>query len=172
MDIEKEFKVFPKIPRYEGTMTITEKIDGTNAQVAIFENGQVMAGSRNRWLSVTDDNFGFAKWVKAHEDTLRIGLGIGIHYGEWWGQGIQRGYGLKEKRFSLFNTKRWQGNPNLPACCQVVPLLYQGKISEWAIYTALTMLRGKSIAVQGYDDPEGIVMRHDKTGYVWKVFFE
>ena len=31
----------------------------------------------------------------------------GRHFGEWWGSGIQRGYGLDEKTFSLFNAYRW-----------------------------------------------------------------
>ncbi len=31
------------------------------------------------------------------------------YFGEWWGSGVQRGYGLQkgDKRFSLFNVSRW-----------------------------------------------------------------
>lgn len=39
---------------------LTEKIDGTNAQVYIADDGRVVAGSRTRWISPEDDNFGFA----------------------------------------------------------------------------------------------------------------
>ena len=102
-----EFVAFPKIPRLVRDIIITEKIDGTNASVYVGEDGQVMAGSRSRWITPTDDNFGFAKWVAANADELRTGLGIGTHYGEWWGAGVQRKYGLTEKRFSLFNVSRW-----------------------------------------------------------------
>ena len=72
------------------------------------------------------------------------GLGEGIHFGEWWGLGIQRNYGMNEKVFSLFNTKRWISVPSanageaitdvetgkdryvVPHCCNVVPVLYEG----------------------------------------------
>ena len=53
-------------------------------------------------------------------------LGVGQHFGEWWGFGIQRGYGLHERRFSLFNTGRWSDPAVRPACCGVVPVLADG----------------------------------------------
>jgi hypothetical protein len=87
-------------------MIVTEKLDGTNAQVHITDDGRIFAGSRNRWITPDADNFGFARWVAEHEEELRA-LGPGSHYGEWWGSGIQRRYGLDEKRFSLFNVGRW-----------------------------------------------------------------
>jgi hypothetical protein len=79
--------------------------------------------SRSRWITPDDDNFGFAAWVEANRDEL-LTLGPGRHFGEWWGSGIQRGYGLPkgEKRFSLFNVSRW--GESRPACCHVVPVLY------------------------------------------------
>ena len=86
------FEAFPSIPRLKRNCVISEKIDGSDAQVYVGEDGLVLAGSRNRWLTVESDNFGFAAWVKAHEDELRTGLGPGRHFGEWWGAGIQRPY--------------------------------------------------------------------------------
>lgn len=169
--MEKEFQVFRKIPRYEGEMVITEKIDGTNGLVAIFEDGEVKAGSRNRWIVPGDDNFGFAKWVHEHEDELRTGLGVGYHYGEWWGGSIQRGYGVKDKRFSLFNVDRWKDDPSLPACCSVVPTLLHGQVSEDATFTILKDLDiNGSYAAPGYDKPEGIIVYHKKSRYMWKVY--
>jgi hypothetical protein len=106
-----EFVEFPKMARLTRDCIITEKIDGTNAQVyicrmddylkatqAIASNGDLFmfAGSRTRWITPDADNFGFAAWVKDHSDELWT-LGEGRHYGEWWGRGIQRGYGLTEK---------------------------------------------------------------------------
>lgn len=72
------------------------------------------AGSRSRWLTRGADNYGFAAWVQQNRNTL-VRLGVGLHFGEWWGSGIQRGYGLQpgDKRFSLFNVGRWVGHPVL-----------------------------------------------------------
>jgi hypothetical protein len=125
-----EFKPFAKIPRLSREILITEKIDGTNGIIAIGENGEFQVGSRNRWLTdelghIQEDNAGFARWAIEHRDSL-MNLGVGYHFGEWWGKGIQRGYGLNEKRFSLFNVSRWSDNAVRPMCCSVVPVLYQG----------------------------------------------
>src|SRR5687768_16084610 len=100
--MDQEFRPFGKIARLNRDVVVTEKIDGANALVAVGEDGTVRAGSRTRWIAPGDDNFAFAAWVDKNIDALR-GLGPGFHYGEWWGAGIQRRYGLTEKRFSLFN---------------------------------------------------------------------
>jgi hypothetical protein len=104
-----EFQEFPKIARLNREIVVTEKIDGTNASVYIgADGGEFLVGSRTRWITPEADNHGFARWAHGHEEELRT-LGPGHHYGEWWGSGIQRGYGLEkgEKRFSLFNVERW-----------------------------------------------------------------
>ena len=59
-----EFIPFPKIARLSRLAIVTEKIDGTNAQVTITEDGDIFAGSRSRWITPEDDNYGFAR-VKA-----------------------------------------------------------------------------------------------------------
>lgn len=121
-----DFEEFQKIPRLKRGCVITEKIDGTNAQVYISDEGIIQFGSRSRYITPADDNYGFARWAEAHKDEL-IKLGPGRHFGEWWGSGIQRGYGLKngDKRFSLFNVGRWTPE-TLPACVGLVPVLYEG----------------------------------------------
>lgn len=157
-----EFTEFPKIARLTRQCIVTEKIDGTNAQVYVTEDGRVLAGSRNRYVTPDADNYGFAAWVKAHEDELRQGLGVGRHYGEWWGSGIQRGYGLEkgEKRFSLFNTSRWNAETK-PACCHVVPVLFEGEFSTEKIDEVLSDLRDLgSAASLGFMRPEGVVIYH------------
>lgn len=106
-----EFKPFPKIARLNRECVITEKIDGTNGCVIVTPEGEVHAQSRNRVLGADTDPFGFALWVERNRDALRDLLGPGYHFGEWWGQGIQRGYGLSERRFSLFNVARWGDVP-------------------------------------------------------------
>ncbi len=154
-----EFEGFPKIARLKRECLITEKIDGTNAQICITPEGLVLAGSRSRWVTPESDNFGFAAWVKAHEEELRT-LGEGRHYGEWWGAGIQRRYDQTEKRFSLFNAWRWNDqNPNRPVCCGVVPNLYTGPFSTDAASTAIERLKTQgSVAAPGFMKPEGIVI--------------
>lgn len=130
------FVEFPSIPRLFRDVVVTEKIDGTNASIHISEDGQVLAASRTRYIVPLADNFGFAKWVETHADELREGLGVGQHFGEWYGSGIQRGYGLTNgvKRFALFNVGRWWSPLNdvvvpmsemkvPPACCEVVPAI-------------------------------------------------
>lgn len=153
-----DFVEFPKIARLSREIVITEKIDGTNAQVFVSEDGKVRAGSRNRWITPDEDNFGFAAWVRDHAAELRQ-LGPGRHFGEWWGSGIQRRYGLSEKRFSLFNTSRWA--LERPSCCDVVPILYLGQFSTQAVDDAINDLRQNgSRASHGFMKPEGVIVFH------------
>lgn len=185
-----EFAEFPKIARLSRECIISEKLDGTNACVFIAPLGEfegalayhagleVWAGSRNRWITREADNFGFAGWVEQNVEKL-VELGPGRHYGEWWGSGIQRGYGLKEKRFSLFNASRWarhgaelqpipSADPRIekwqerpPTCCDVVPVLYRGTFETMAVNIALSLLAtGGSVAAPGYMNPEGVVVWH------------
>jgi hypothetical protein len=156
-----EFKPFQSIPRLKRNIVITEKIDGTNGIVHISDDGQtVTAGSRNRWVTPEHDNYGFGAWVAANAEELKR-LGPGYHYGEWWGAGIQRRYGLSEKRFSLFNTSRWTDDTVTPACCSLVPVLYNGPYDNGAIEQVCENLRNLgSVAAPGFMDPEGIVVFH------------
>lgn len=165
-----EFRAFGKIPRFRHRpVIITEKIDGTNGIIHVTNDGRIFAGSRNRWLTLEKDNMGFARWVNEHAEELLTGLGPGTHYGEWWGQGIQRRYGLDHKRFSLFNVGRWN-DENKPACCHVVPTLVIDTRVEFAIETALEKLTlCGSVAAPGFMDPEGIVLLHTASGQLFKV---
>lgn len=164
------FVPFPKIPRLKRGCIITEKIDGTNAQIVVGDDGSVRAGSRKRWIYPGDDNFGFAAWVKQNEDELRE-LGPGQHFGEWWGLGIQRGYGLHERRFSLFNSGRWSNER--PSCCGVVPVLYAGDFSTNTVDQVLDTLRETgSQAAPGYDRPEGIIVFMTASQHLYKVLAE
>lgn len=188
-----DYPKFGSISRRYRPITITEKIDGTNGLIHIqrceddsdkwglcIGNGfHIRAGSRNRWLTEQDDNFGFAKWVTENHLTLVDDLGEGMHYGEWWGSGIQRGYGLTngEKRFSLFNTSRWGipemtnfTTPNLT----VVPTMYANwPNSDAVIHEALETLRIRgSFASEGFMKPEGIVIWHQQGRFYEKVTLE
>lgn len=168
------FRAYPKIPRLFRTVVVTEKLDGTNASVHVLEDGRVLAGKRADYCTPEKDNFGFARWVKDHEEELRVGLGFGVHFGEWWGAGIQRRYGLvgDDKRFSLFNVKRWTDDVR-PKCCGVVPVIYEGPFSEVAVRAALLELQQKgSLAVPGFMKPEGVVVYHVAAGQAFKATIE
>lgn len=174
-----DFVGFPKMARLSREVIVTEKIDGTNAQIFITDDGDVFAGSRTRWVTTSDDNYGFAKWVEFHKGDLLSGLGPGRHFGEWWGQGIQRNYGLKEKRFSLFNVLRWAAfgaepqrlpyaDPRIekyqdiaPECCSLVPVLWRGIFDTLSIDEMLLILKmNGSLAAPGFMNPEGVVIFH------------
>ena len=219
-----EFTPFPKVPRLSREVIITEKIDGTNASVhiqevpslATEENAQrqivpglnrvlyeesiffVQAASRKRFITPDDDNFGFAAWVRDNAEEL-VKLGAGSHFGEWWGRGVQRGYELDEKRFSLFNTGRWadqhvggndmsDGREYTPECCRVVPILWRGMFDELGtpaysnggscvipnkLQRMMTDLYVKgSTAAPGYRNPEGIMIYHTAANQMFKKTFE
>lgn len=200
-----EFKAWPKTPRLGNEeMTITEKIDGTNACVCIFpvpvdeqqgmlDNGVpegfelaklgddvYLFGAQSRTRMITPgkntDNAGFAAWAYENYEWLIRTLGLGRHYGEWWGSGIQGGYGLAkgERRFSLFDVWRWEQGLD-PTCAPeelwVVPTLYRGPSSDFAIEKALYDLRnGGSVASPGYMNPEGIIVSYKLTRQSYKAF--
>jgi hypothetical protein len=195
-----EFKAWPKISRLYRPVTITEKIDGTNAAVGIrevpFEQAStsrtgrpvyrtedgdnkcylVYAQSRSRIIAPGNDNHGFARWVYENASTLVTDLGKGLHFGEWWGQGIQRGYGLTEKRLSLFNTGVWEAKradfttPQL----DVVPIVSEVEVfSTLAVHAALENLRTfGSFAELGFMQPEGVVIFHHASRQMFKVTLE
>lgn len=213
-----EFQEFPKIARLSRECVITEKIDGTNASVVIEaaeliadwtgsaatpwltkvtgadgKDYGIAAGSRTRYITIHNDNHGWANWVLAHASEL-VGLGPGRHYGEWWGSGIQRGYGRQkgEKFFSLFNVARWHaegtepyisvsGDPRLPpksseaapACCSVVPVLYRGEFSTEVVGTQIERLRALgSVASPGFMKPEGVICYHVAANLYFKKTIE
>jgi hypothetical protein len=180
------FETFKKIPRLGRTVIITEKLDGTNAQVFVPPDpGLPLAiGSRNRWITPgkTTDNYDFARWVMDNEEAIRR-LGPGRHFGEWWGVGIARRYGISERRWSLFNVGQWTEQElrdrGLPSNVHVVPTLVT---AEWSptnleglepAYKAIQQLTEQgSVAAPGFMNPEGIVIRHSASGQLYKWTFD
>lgn len=158
----------------------------------------VGAQSRNRLISPEQDNFGFAAWVRDNAQALVDTLGVGRHFGEWWGSGIQRGYGLSkgEKRFSLFNVSRYNPFNNLEGLfdaqyegggdlfpilpgLDLVPVLTWGESDSDISWVAdqlgatLRFLREKgSLAAQGFMRPEGVVLFHSRSGQTFKHYLD
>lgn len=189
-----EFEAFPKIPRLRREVAVTEKIDGTNACIQIMpislmgeqgsplplaetrlSDGEVYglwAQSRSHFVTPgKKDNYGFAGWVQRNFLELAQ-LGPGKHFGEWWGNGIQRGYEQGAKRFSLFNVARWQpGRDTPPSIVSVVPLLGYAQFHD--IDALLDKLRTEgSVAAPGFMKPEGIVVWHSQSKQSYKVLLE
>lgn len=171
-----EFQPFPKIARLNRDVIVTEKIDGTNAAIGVDEAGNVWAQSRTRLITPEQDNFGFARWVYDNALALSDALGPGLHFGEWWGSGIQRGYEQKRKRFSLFNTARWHPmstGVELPDLLDVVPILYEGMFDPFWLNIAIQRLREQgSAAAPGFMKPEGVVIYHTAARSMFKVTLE
>jgi len=202
------FEEFKPIPRLFRDVTISEKIDGTNGQIYIRDTmdglvteqeplveldvlgfGEmgvvskiyVNAGSRSRWVynRKGEDNSGFAAWVVERAPLLVEILGPGRHFGEFWGSGIQRKYGLTgdDKRFSLFHPKwitilreRLINDKPIPKGLGTVPILYEGIFLTREVEDCLFKLRTfGSIAAPGFMDPEGVVIYHTAAQQYFKT---
>lgn len=186
-----EFTPWPKTPRLFRDVVVTEKLDGTNAAIQFhpageFQDGSelcfvanladgtysVAAQSRNRLVTPESDNHGFAAWVYDNAASLFEDLGPGTHFGEWWGQGINRGYGLHEKRFSLFNTEKWFGASFSTPRLRVVPVLRREQFDTDTLSELVEYLnRWGSIAAPGFMKPEGICVYHTAARQVFKYTF-
>lgn len=162
------FEEYPKIKRIGAAdMTITEKIDGTNAQVVIKDNEIILVGSRKREIRVGDDNFVFAAWVQDNCEGLIEFLGEGTHYGEWAGPGIQKNpLYLEKKMFFLFNTHRnpqekFEAIGDLVPDLRGVPVIHTGHFNLYDINKTLrSLMEGGSYVEEArvHARPEGIVI--------------
>lgn len=183
-----EFVEWRKIFRFYRDFEITEKIDGTNGVLywtpAMGEPGglaevdglALYAGSRNRWLSLDADNHQFAEWATDNATALRP-LGPGYHFGEWMGYGIQRGYGLSEKFFLLFDFDRFaklqaEAGYRIPVGCVPHIADVPGDQLNERITEILDDLRAKGSWHNGFERPEGIVLKHKQSGVRFKVLLE
>jgi hypothetical protein len=145
-----------------------EPLERSTSCHTLYHN--VYAGSRSKWLKPNkqQDNHGFAQWVYDHVTELVRIFGLGRVYGEWWGQGINRGYGLTEKRFSIFNPD-FEFKTDPKGLVSKVPVLYRGLFDTTKIEEILNTLREKgSVAVPNYMKPEGLVCYHLAGGHLYK----
>lgn len=98
------------------TFTGRIKIHGTNAGIGIDNEGNYWCQSRERILSLTQDNAGFFVYANKNKDffskiltdimNLYEASGV-IVYGEWAGKGVQKGVAVSEleKSFYVFGVK-------------------------------------------------------------------
>jgi hypothetical protein len=197
-----EFEKWPSIPRWANdTITITEKIDGTNAAVIILpyhvdhepliQDGYAKAWgpydaqvsdlvtfavqSRKRFIKPgkDTDNAGFAGWAFERAPEFISTLGYGKHYGEWWGRGIQRGYDLDHKKFSLFSPWRYDTvDVSKVENLDIVPTLFSGGVEGYLAISIIlaTLEKEGSKAAPGFMRPEGLIVQSALTGAKYKAF--
>lgn len=164
-----EFKAWPKTTRLCSKCVITEKLHGSNGAVIfhVYEvNGErtikIAAQTRNRLVSIKDDQTGIAMWALLNYQTLMedliqedadgsIKLGTFYHYGEF----MTRGH--KEGHFYLFNTKRWGASQFLTPTLKTVPVLFEGEYYEGVVEEMLEDLRTNGSRVHPGLPAEGVV---------------
>jgi hypothetical protein len=148
----------------------------------------VYAQSRNRIIRPVrhtedkgSDNYGFAQWTFDNAKALVRTLGPGLHYGEWWGQGIARKYDMDRKVFSLFNTSRWRHldvpearlSLGIPNELRVVPVLYVGQLDSEDVLASMRLLESHgSYASPGFMQPEGVCVYLPSVRQTFKVTFD
>lgn len=189
-----EHVAFPSIPRLNRMTIVMEKLDGSNVAISVNDDGTIHAQSRKKIITPADDFKGFARWVADNADELKRTLGFGLHYGEWWAQGMgSRKYGVNEKRFSLFNTSQWHSTFNEQTMsgvdadeavgdtvcveaplCHVVPVIcVAASLKSPEVIGAIDKLKAHgSYAVPGFMNPEGIVIFHTASMSYFKELCE
>lgn len=111
------------IPLPELEFVGTTKLHGTNSGVAMdVDSGEIWVQSRNNIITPESDNVGFARFVQEHAPNFRALLASAkiVHglrrffpgdtlviYGEWCGQGIQKGVAVSQlpRMFVVFGIR-------------------------------------------------------------------
>jgi hypothetical protein len=200
-----KLKRFGVTPELFGDVTLCEQIDGhaigihiealkanPDGEVGVKPGDVLFYGAggnanfyrvwvQNRQRIVTPDQHdvhGVASWARAHAAQLAETLGPGIHFGEWWGYKICRGYGLGpgDRRFSLYNTARWGfiDGTQVPSL-YTQPVLWEGNFLEgWAtIRNEMDgLLNHGSVASPGYRHPAGVVLYHHSADVMMQHTFK
>jgi len=179
------FKGWPKTTRRKSKCTISEKLNGSNGALAfgvkaeINENNvyvitvEMAVQTRNRIVTVKDDQTGIAKWAEKNKETLINDLvyfdpvpkpGLYYHYGEF----MTRGH--KEPHFYLFNTRRWTGVNFQTPTLKVVPVLYEGVYYDGVVEECLEDLRQNGSKVHSNVPAEGVVIYYQGNDTVFKDY--
>lgn len=170
---------------YERTETYRRPSDGTlvggdesSHPGIVVGDHVVFAQSRKKVISPGADNYGFAWFVRDNARELAASLGEGRHFGEWYGKGIQSGYGATEKRFALFNVARWAevaALGALPWGVTTVPLLYEGVFTDTCVQSALSSLTttgSRAVGARRGFAAEGVVVYFKQANQSFKVLLE
>jgi len=159
-----------------GKCYVFPKIDGTNSQVWLGDDGQVHCGARNRELSLDKDNAGFMFWASEH-NTLRHALETLNFYfpncrvvGEWLVPHNLKTYAdTAWRRFYIFDIIKADGShvpyesySTILAECDyldyIVPLRVISNPTTENLYKCL---EGNNYLIKdGEGDGEGIVIKN------------
>lgn len=165
-----EFQAWPKTTRLCSKCVITEKLHGSNGALIFHvysdEDGKptiaLAAQTRNRLVTIKDDQTGIALWMYMNHQTLvsdlvqldddgQPKLGTFYHYGEM----MTRGH--SEPHFYLFNTRRWGASQFLTPTLKTVPVLFEGEYYEGVVEEVLENLRTNGSRVHPGLPAEGVV---------------
>ena len=122
---------FPDIPQFRNTIKLVReraehdgvplptltfvgsvKLHGTNASVVFPLEGGFYCQSRSQVITPEADNAGFARLVENNKDLFsRLDKSGVVVYGEWCGQGIQKGVAISQapKQFIVFAVRLMDG---------------------------------------------------------------
>jgi hypothetical protein len=159
----------------DGKCYIFPKIDGTNASVWYDEDTGLQAGSRNRVLSIENDNAGFCSFVYENIDLIRFYLNEDnrhlIFYGEWLVPHSLKTYRKDAwRRFYVFDILDTRTGLMLPyedarGFCEdfkldyIPPLVLITNPTEEDLYLALLKC-GQFLIEDGQGQGEGITIKN------------
>lgn len=167
VDIERLKDRFAEAFKVGEHITITEKIDGANASIAVGEDGKLIAFSRRNELTPENTLQGFYGYVQSLDPTM-ISCVLGTRYiffGEWLVKHTIKYPQEKMKQFYVFDVWDteieqyipWEQTKQMAEFCglKMVPVFYDGPFTSWEdIYSYV----GKT-EMGGEPTGEGVVIK-------------
>ena len=167
VDIERLKEKFATAFTAGEHITITEKIDGANASIAVGEDGKLIAFSRRNQLTPESTLQGFYEFVQTLDSSI-ISCVLGTRYiffGEWLVKHSIKYPENKMKQFYVFDVwdteieqyLPWEQTKQMAEFCglNLVPLFYDGPFTTW---DEVTKFVGKT-EMGGEPTGEGIVIK-------------
>lgn len=167
VDIERLKDKFAEAFKVGEHITITEKIDGANASIAVGEDGKLIAFSRRNELTPENTLQGFYGYVQSLDPTM-ISCVLGTRYiffGEWLVKHTIKYPQEKMKQFYVFDVWDteveqyipWEQTKQMAEFCglKMVPVFYDGPFISWEhVYSFV----GKT-EMGGEPTGEGVVIK-------------
>lgn len=167
VDIERLKDKFAEAFKVGEHITITEKIDGANASIAVGEDGKLIAFSRRNELTPESNLQGFYEYVQSLDPTM-ISCVLGsryIFFGEWLVKHTIKYPQEKMKQFYVFDVWDteieqyipWEQTKQMAEFCglKMVPVFYDGPFISWEhVYSFV----GKT-EMGGEPTGEGVVIK-------------
>lgn len=167
VDIERLKDKFAEAFKVGEHITITEKIDGANASIAVGEDGKLIAFSRRNELTPESTLQGFYEYVQSLDPTM-ISCVLGsryIFFGEWLVKHTIKYPQEKMKQFYVFDVWDteieqyipWEQTKQMAEFCglKMVPVFYDGPFISWEhVYSFV----GKT-EMGGEPTGEGVVIK-------------